>query len=138
MIKFIEKYKLFILYLPLGLYWLLIFTLTSLPSNKLPSVHINDKIAHLLAYFGLSVLMGLSFYFQKKYSKVKNFYYLISIIIVAIYAALDEIHQMYIPGRYCDINDWLADMVGAIMGSICVFLFLFFTTKKVKNDKSFS
>jgi len=135
LLKFIEKYKIYVVYFPLFLYWLLIFTLTTLPSSKLPEVKINDKIEHFLAYFGLSVLLGLTLFTQNKSKLLKKAYYIISVFIVAFYGAVDEIHQLYVPGRFCDINDWLADFVGAIIGSIVVYLFIY--VSKVKGNKEY-
>ena len=30
-----------------------------------------------------------------------------------VYGASDEWHQYYVPGRYADVWDWVADIVGA-------------------------
>lgn len=133
MLKFIEKNKIFVVYLPLFLYWMLIFILTTLPSSKLPSVKINDKIEHLLAYFGLSVLLGLTLFTQNKSKILKKSYYIFSILFVALYGAMDEIHQLFVPGRSCDINDWAADISGAIIGSIVIYLFVYISKKGNKE-----
>src|SRR3954449_7923742 len=34
-------------------YWLAIFTLTHIPAPKLPTIHVSDKIEHLVSYGGL-------------------------------------------------------------------------------------
>jgi VanZ family protein len=39
-----------------------------------------------------------------------------TIIITLSYGAIDEIHQLFIPGRSADFRDWLADSSGVIMG----------------------
>ena len=36
-----------------------------------------------------------------------------ALVIVAIYAASDEWHQSFVPGRYSDVGDWIADTAGA-------------------------
>lgn len=133
MLRFIEKNKIFVVYLPLFLYWVLIFILTTLPSSKMPNVKINDKIEHLLAYFGLSVLLGLSLFTQNKSKILKKSYYLFSIVFVALYGAMDEIHQLFVPGRSCDINDWIADISGAIIGSVVIYLFVYVSKKGNKE-----
>ena len=56
-------------YLPLKIYWSLIFILTSIPGHSLPKIEgLSDKVEHLLAYSGLAVLVFLALYFKKKYN----------------------------------------------------------------------
>jgi len=120
--NFIKNHKITLIYVSLVIYWLILFTLTSLPSTKLPETHINDKVEHYAAFCILSVLLTFTFQLQKKYSSLHRYSYLFSILFVALYGMLDELHQLYVPGRYCDINDWIADVSGGIFGLIIVFI----------------
>jgi len=44
---------------------------------------------------------------------------IISVIIISsLCAFLDEWHQQYIPGRTCDVFDFLADLIGASVGMV--------------------
>jgi VanZ family protein len=43
------------------------------------------------------------------------------LVVIAIFAALDEFHQRFIPGRYMDVEDWVADMTGASIGLLLAF-----------------
>lgn len=36
-------------------------------------------------------------------------------LFAALYAGLDEVHQMFVPGRWAKIEDWLADLVGILI-----------------------
>ena len=45
------------------------------------------------------------------------------------FAALDEFHQAYIPGRQASVLDWLADLIGVAVGFLAAGRF----TKKVIN-----
>lgn len=36
-----------------------------------------------------------------------------SLLIALFYAASDELHQAFVPGRFADVRDWLADAAGA-------------------------
>ena len=45
---------------------------------------------------------------------------LCAIAIAAAYAATDEFHQMFVPGRSCDPVDWLVDVAAATI-SACIF-----------------
>jgi len=46
--------------------------------------------------------------------------YLVAIVIGALYAASDEWHQAYVPGRTADISDWMTDLAGALLGALAV------------------
>ena len=130
MLKYLELHKKYLVYLPLILYWLLILTLTSLPGMDVPNVPINDKIEHLLAYGGLGFLLNLSLRIQNKFTLVKKYPAWFSVLIVSTYGALDELHQLFIPGRSCDILDWTADTVGVIIGVTIMTLLILAVEKK--------
>jgi VanZ family protein len=36
----------------------------------------------------------------------------------AVYAATDEFHQSFVPGRTPDVNDWLVDITGAAVAIV--------------------
>ncbi|BDQ02216.1 MAG: hypothetical protein KatS3mg036_0660 [Ignavibacterium sp.] len=106
------------IYLPLIIHWITIFILTSLPSDQLPSVEIGDKVNHFLAFFVLGFFLNLTLKYQTKYPSLKKNILLITIIIAAGYGLLDELHQLFVPGRSAEVLDWVADFVGAISGSL--------------------
>lgn len=131
MLDLLRRNKIFFVYTPLVLYWLLILTLTSLPSRSLPEVGISDKISHLLAFFGLAVLLSLTFQFQEKWEKLKTNYKIYTFWVVTLYGFLDELHQLFIPGRSGTLDDWIADIVGGIIG-------IYFLEWFTKIDKKYS
>lgn len=47
-----------------------------------------------------------------------------AILIAAAFAAADEWHQQFIPGRYPELADWLADVSGATLGAL-LYAFVF-------------
>lgn len=106
------------IYLPLIIHWITIFILTSLPSDQLPSVEIGDKVNHFLAFIVLGFFLNLTLKYQTKYPSLKKNILLITIIIAAGYGLLDELHQLFVPGRSAEVLDWIADFVGAISGSL--------------------
>lgn len=126
MFEYLEKRKIWLVYIPLTFYWLILFTATSLPAYDLPKLGISDKINHLLAYFLLAILLNLTLMYQRKSRFLFEKAALVTIIICLLYGALDEIHQMFIPGRFAEILDWVADASGAILG---VFLVYFLKNK---------
>jgi len=130
-LELLRRNKIFLVYTPLVLYWLLILTLTSLPSRSLPDVGISDKISHLLAFFGLAVLLSLTFQFQEKWNKLKTNYKIYTFWVVTLYGFLDELHQLFIPGRSGTLDDWVADIIGGIIG-------VYFLEWFAKIDKKYS
>jgi VanZ family protein len=40
------------------------------------------------------------------------------------FAALDEFHQRYVPGRHASLLDWAADLAGVLVGFLVFGLFL--------------
>lgn len=122
MLKFLERYKTTLVYFPLVIYWLMIFTGTSLPSDSLPTFGLTDKLMHFGAYFGLSVLLNLTLIFQNKNKLLREKNILFTLLIVMIYAGVDELHQNFIPGRFCEFLDFAADLLGGILGIGFVFL----------------
>ena len=57
--------------------------------------------------------------------------FVLSWIIVCIYAITDEIHQLFIPGRAGRIVDVYIDSLGALIGMCCMLLLV----KIVKTKK---
>ena len=41
---------------------------------------------------------------------------LIAAVLISVGAALDELHQLFIPGRNAEVLDWLSDTLGAAAG----------------------
>jgi VanZ family protein len=116
--NFLERNKILLVYLPLTFYWILLFTLTTMPTESIPAMGVNDKLEHTLAYFGLSFLLYLTLLFQRKSVMLKKYALLFTLLIVALYGALDEFHQLLIPGRSCELLDFLADMLGGVLGIV--------------------
>lgn len=116
MFKFLEKRKIWLVYIPLTIYWLILLTATSLPVNRLPIIRLSDKLNHFIAYFGLAILLNLTLIYQRKSRLLFNRASLITIIICLFYGIVDELHQMFIPGRFADTMDWIADSSGTIFG----------------------
>lgn len=116
-LRFLEKNKKYAVYLPLIIYWLALLTATSIPSSSMPRISYSDKTMHFLAYGGLGFLLTLAFLVQGKFPELRGYAVLAAITVAALFGALDEFHQSFIPGRNAEMLDWIADFIGSIMGA---------------------
>lgn len=120
----LKEHKVPLVYIPLAVYWGIIFTATSIPVDGLPKLFdAQDKLEHFAAYFILEILLALTLHFQDKFRTLKLKPIMFSLLFLSLYAALDEIHQYFIPGRYADVFDWTADVIG---GAIAILLLRMF------------
>jgi VanZ family protein len=86
---------------------------TSLPGSTLPSaprIPELDKVVHASLYGILAFLVGQAMASQAMRA------FLVATLAIAVFAAADEWHQRWIPGRGADPLDWLADLAGATIG----------------------
>lgn len=89
-----------------------LFFLSALPSlGGVPSFPYSDKIAHagLYAVLGGALAWGRS----RSPGAVPH---AILLAAGAVYGLTDEWHQMFVPGRVPDAADWIADLVGLVIG----------------------
>jgi VanZ family protein len=97
---------------------------------------ISDKIEHFFAYAVLGLLLTLALHMQNKFERLNSNYGFWSVVIIAIYAALDEIHQLFIPNRSGEILDWLADFLGALIASLLIRKFIKRFSEPVSTELS--
>lgn len=110
--------KLFV-FLPLCLYWLFLFALTTIPAENVPRYFdAQDKIEHFVAYFVLAILLTFTLHFQEKVKLFSEKFFVSAVLLIILYATVDEVHQIFIPGRYCDVFDWITDIIGGTAGII--------------------
>ena len=121
MFNYLEKRKVWFVYVPLFTYWLILFLATSLPAQKLPSIGFTDKINHFIAYFVLAVLVNLTLIYQRKSRLLFERAPVATIIICLFYGAVDELHQLLVPGRFAETLDWVADGLGTVVGVLTVY-----------------
>lgn len=96
----------------------MIFILTHLPAKKLPTVDVDDKAAHLLAYAGLGALLYVSLWLTNPNRRGAA----ITVMVIGlIYAAIDEWLQLLV-GRDCELGDWIADAAGLCIAVVILSL----------------
>lgn len=89
------------------------------------------KTAHFTEYFILGLILIL--YLQTK-EKLTTKYIILAIIFCVLYAASDEIHQLFVDGRSCKIIDILIDTCGSSL-AILGFTSIYKITTNLKKQK---
>lgn len=85
------------------------------------------KTAHFLIYLilGLSIISLI-----KEYREVDTKAIIIALMISVIYAASDELHQTFIPGRSGEIRDIIIDSLGSLTG-----IYIYYLYSKIRRKK---
>ena len=116
--------------LPALIWAALIFIASSIP--RTPKLRVNifslDKMIHFVEFgiFGILLLLFFSGYrgFSRKSITV-------SLFVGVVWAALDEYHQFFVPGRNSSVYDFMADVAG-----IFFFQFIFLKNSFSKMRKT--
>lgn len=88
------------------------------------------KGAHLGVYFILGLLM---ISLIREYLDINNKSLLIALFICILYACSDEVHQLFVAGRSCEVKDMIIDSMGAGLGIIFYYLGYLFRRKHNTN-----
>ncbi|NLP12282.1 VanZ family protein [bacterium] len=102
----------------------MLLILTSLPKLTPPSlgVRLEDKIYHF-AFYAVLGFLWVRAATEGKRARL-SFALWSSQLFASLFAALDELHQLLIPGRFADFTDFIANVVGLLTG-IIIFKILF-------------
>lgn len=94
----------------------LILVATTLPLTavvrRTPVVWL-DKLVHGVLYLVLGWLVGAAVCAMGRRNAGA---WLVALLALSAFAALDEVHQLWLPGRVASLGDWAADVVGATLG----------------------
>jgi hypothetical protein len=114
-----------------GLYWLGLVLITHWPGSLMPRFRLPfvsaDKLVHFAIFCGLSFLVSAAaaIWFRPSWtSRLAVFGAL------ALYAALDELTQAFVPLREPSVKDWFADVAGAAAG-MALFTFFYWQRKHI-------
>lgn len=109
------------------LYMALIFAVSSLEQPPLPMPKFEwlsiDKLYHFIEYGILSVLLTLAFVNAPPKWLPVGWIWTVAALISILYGVSDELHQMYVPGRFATLSDLISDAVGAIAGVVGVYFY---------------
>jgi VanZ family protein len=82
-----------------------------------------DKLQHLLVYGAIGISVG--FWIHPAFRRRRPALSLLIIMLAgSVYGAIDEFHQYFVPGRDCNVWDWIADTLGAFLGALAIMLLL--------------
>ncbi len=90
------------------------------------------KAAHILEYGVLGALWWGYLYHTPLTSKKRAIF---ALLIVAVYAASDELHQFFVVGRAARVSDIAIDCLGGIIGISIVLLITKYILKRRKARK---
>jgi len=90
--------------------------LTSLPGSSLPELPKFpiplDKVAHFGMYAVLGVLLSrvgvLESWTRRRV--------ILAVVMISLFGVLDELHQLFVPGRDAEVGDWVMDTLGSATG----------------------
>lgn len=112
MVKFLKYW------LPVAIYAILIFCLSSLPGEKVPQLFaFQDVVFHVIEYavFALLINRALRAYWPKMLYH-RRFFWVFCLVLV--YAVSDEIHQSFTPQRFASFSDIIYDGIGVFISRI--------------------
>lgn len=102
-----------------------IYLFSSIPSTSIPSSGLDLSIVY---HFTIFFLFGLFLLITIKGEKETERHHVFLVLVISIlYAALDEIHQGFTPGRSVSLFDFFIDSLGII----CSIVFY----EKIRNTK---
>lgn len=71
-----------------------------------------DKVAHLLTFAVIGAAFGLA-------SGARGWRMLLAVLTGAlVVGAMDELHQLWLPGRDAGLDDFAADLAGGLLGAV--------------------
>lgn len=109
--------KRFLKWLPVVLMMVLIFIASAMPGSEVPEFGTFDLIVkkggHMIGYALLAIACFLAAYSDTK-KMVRSA--VLSLCLAIVYAASDEFHQSFTPGRSPSVVDVGIDAAGAIIG----------------------
>lgn len=102
----------------------------SIPLSEI--LHLPEWLIRKSAHFFIFGLLGASWYnvFRANKKLSNRAKIIIPVILAAAYAALDELHQLFVPGRSGQLSDILLDSVA---GLIFVLIFVLIDSKIRKS-----
>ena len=103
-------------WVPTLVWSLAILFLTSIPSPQISAPKNSDKVVHFAVYAVLGFLAARAA--NVRPGRIATA--VVVVVCITVFGAIDEWHQAFIPGRFPSVEDWVADSVGGLVGSLVV------------------
>ena len=103
------------------------FYTTHVPPSNLPRIGRFDKLLHFAGFVYLGMMALWQVLPAGQMMSRRRIWPILALVIA--YATLDEVTQPLVQ-RDCEITDWLADVLGAVVG-----VFLLFALHRLENRK---
>jgi VanZ family protein len=114
--------KKILVFLPAFLYYSLIFYFSSRSISLKAYIPFMDKAIHLIEFSVLGFLLSFGCFLSSRFRLKLKIY--LTLLSGTLLGALDELHQYFVPGRSTEILDWIADVLGILVG-LFIFISLF-------------
>ena len=103
---------------------LLLWLFPNLSEGRLVLIHFFvRKAAHFTEYAILGVLVHRAF-FASSHTFLRRFWFWMGILLIMVYALLDEYHQSFVASRTASIYDSLIDVVGGLTALVIFAIWL--------------
>lgn len=77
-------------------------------------VPLSDKLGHVVVYAGLAFLASMALYRGTPQPSKRTLVFG-PLAFATLYGLSDEVHQLFIPGRFFELADLAADAIGALL-----------------------
>jgi len=110
MLKRLSKERIFYIVMSL-LVALVIFLFSNIPSPTGENTGLNLATVY---HFGIFFMFTFFLFLSLKRKKIENKTILTVLFISLAYAFSDELHQLFVPGRFCSLRDVFIDFAGSV------------------------
>ena len=107
-----------------------IFYISSIPPPE--GLKAGNRIIPIAYHFIVFTLFSF-FLYLTIYAKEPKDNFWFAFIFSIFYAIADELHQLFVPNRFCSTNDIFIDGIGILFG---MFLFLIIYIRELKYEKT--
>ena len=91
--------------------------------QNLPQVAWNISFLDKIVHSGIYCLLGISYFysFTNGLQKISRLKIIIAFLAAIFFGASDEFYQSFVPTRYPEFLDWIADFFGVSCGFLLIF-----------------
>jgi VanZ family protein len=97
-----------------GVWWLAMLLVTSVPGDMVPALPDFGFRIDRVVHFGMYAVQGVLV--ARALGRRHVGVLIAAGLVLSAIGALDEVHQMFLPGRDAEVGDWMADTLGAGAG----------------------